>query len=141
MAIVIVKVEKPTPAVIVLAQLDGRYSEEFSGHYRWSLDFAVFPKSFEPREPLGGSIHSNLWSRSVKMEVDLPHAGEYVVHVRLDRSLKRSKSWLVENASSWSERKYARKYAEYVSGQAICASESFVLLQGSCSRSAGKAHP
>ncbi|KAG8856930.1 hypothetical protein FRB96_006193 [Tulasnella sp. 330] len=117
----IVKVEKPTAAVFVLAQLDIRYFEELSGHYRWSLDFTIFPKSSEPQEPLAHSIHSNLWSRSVKTEVDLPYAGEYVVHARLDRSSKRSKEWFTENVTTWQGRKYSRKSAEYVLSKAICA--------------------
>ncbi|KAG8874197.1 hypothetical protein FRB97_006084 [Tulasnella sp. 331] len=140
---VTIKIEKPTPAVIVLAQLDGRYFEEFSGHYRWSLDFAVYSKAhLTPEESsvdahpgqlmstgqpvisddaLGSAIHSCFWDRSVKCEIDLPHAGEYVVHVRLDRSLKRTKDWLSTNSSSWSGRKYARKWAEFVMSQSIAA--------------------
>ncbi|KAG8882798.1 hypothetical protein FRB97_007732 [Tulasnella sp. 331] len=136
-----IKVDKPTPAVIVLAQLDGRYFEEFSGCYRWSLDFTVYPKPAPmegaekadsptgeliaptqpppPTEALGSAIHSSFWDRSVKMEVQLPQAGEYVVQVRIDRSLKRDKDWLSENASNWSGRKYARKYTEYVLSQSI----------------------
>ncbi|KAG9022453.1 hypothetical protein FRB95_014777 [Tulasnella sp. JGI-2019a] len=137
-----IKVDKPTPAVIVLAQLDQRYFEEFSGHYRWSLDFAIYAKPaptsgsgkasptgevMAPTQPpvaaesLGSAIHSSLWDRSVKMEVKLPRAGEYVVQVRIDRSQKRNKDFLQENASQWSGRKYARKYAEYVQSRSIAA--------------------
>lgn len=135
-----VKVEKPTPAVIVLAQLDQRSFEEFSGRFRWSLDFTVYPKPAAvgaeeatsptgelvaptqpppPVEALGSAIHSSLWDRSVKMEVHLPRAGEYVVQVRIDRSQKRGKDWLSENAGSWSGRKYARKYAECILSQSM----------------------
>lgn len=74
-------------------------------------------------DALGSAIHSSLWDRSVKCEIDLPHAGEYVVHVRLDRSLKRNKDWVTENSSTWSGRKYARKWAEFVMSQSIASSE------------------
>lgn len=141
--IVTIKVDKPTPAVIVLAQLDGRYFEEFSGEYRWSLDFIVFSKAHLTSEKssagahhpgqlmstnqpvvsedaLGSAIHSSLWDRSVKCEIDLPDAGEYVVHVRLDRNLKRT---VKEDTSSWPRRKHARKWAEFVMSQSIAFSE------------------
>ncbi|KAG9021533.1 hypothetical protein FRB95_001964 [Tulasnella sp. JGI-2019a] len=138
-----IKVDRPTPAVIVLAQLDERYFDEFSGHYRWSLDFTVYAKPAPtsetrkstsptgevmaptqppvPAESLGSAIHSSLWDRSVKMEVNLPRAGEYVVQVRIDRDQARSKDYLTENASQWSGRKYARKYADYVASRSIAA--------------------
>ncbi|KAG8994996.1 hypothetical protein FRB94_009526 [Tulasnella sp. JGI-2019a] len=138
-----IKVDKPTPAVIVLAQLDSRYFEEFSGQYFWSLNFTVHarpaPTSDDrkaaspigevtaPTQPpvlaesLGSAIYSKLWDRSVKMEVMLPRAGEYVVQVRIDRQVKRAKDYLTTNASGWSGRKYARKYAEYVTSRSIAA--------------------
>ncbi|KAG9017816.1 hypothetical protein FRB93_004627 [Tulasnella sp. JGI-2019a] len=114
-----IKVEKPTAAVIVLAQLDGRYFDEFMGHNRWSLDFSLYSKS--STDPLGCSVHRGFWDRSVKLEAELPEAGEYVAHVRLDRRLHRAKDWLSTTASNWSGRKYARKYTEYVLSQMICA--------------------
>ncbi|KAG9033675.1 hypothetical protein FRB95_014464 [Tulasnella sp. JGI-2019a] len=146
-----IKVDKPTPAVIVLAQLDGRYFEEFSGHYRWSLDFTVYSKSpltaqesSDPAhgqlmstnqpcisdEALGSAIHSSLWDRSVKCEIDLPHAGEYVVQCRIDRSLKRTKTWLTDNSSNWSGRKYTRKWAEFVMSQSIATNFNIPAYAG-----------
>lgn len=66
--------------VIVLAQLDARYFKEISGYSQWSLEFVLFKK--DDPEPLGASLHSNFWGRSVNLELEL-EAGEYVVHVRV----------------------------------------------------------
>ena len=86
---VTIHVPKDTDAVIVLAQLDRRYFRELSGRYRYNLDFTVYPIENGPPDPtsnrqatnpIGSSLHSNMWERSVKMEERL-RAGDYVVQV------------------------------------------------------------
>lgn len=74
--------------MIVLAQLDARYFKEISGYTQWSLEFAVFRRG-DP-EPVAESVHANFWGRSVNVEAHL-EAGQYVVHVRLDRRMIRQK--------------------------------------------------
>ena len=76
---VTINISSPTPAVIVLAQVDTRSFAEIAGPYRWSLEFALYKKG--ESEPIGRSVHDRLYGRSVQMELDLEE-GDYVVHVR-----------------------------------------------------------
>ena len=76
---VTINISSPTPAVIVLAQVDTRSFAEIAGPYRWSLEFALYKKG--ESEPIGRSVHDRLYGRSVQMELDLAE-GDYVVHVR-----------------------------------------------------------
>ncbi|KAJ6580660.1 hypothetical protein B0H19DRAFT_1250969 [Mycena capillaripes] len=66
--------------VIVLSQLDSRYFKNISGRFEWSFDFLLFKQG--QREPF--AVSSKSLSRSVNLERKL-EAGDYVVHVRLDR--------------------------------------------------------
>ena len=77
-----------SPAVIVLAQLDDRYFKELSGSSKFTMDFKLFKRG--EKHVLVNSSHSTFFGRSVNAELDL-EAGEYVVHVRIDRQPFRSK--------------------------------------------------
>ncbi|KAG8958941.1 hypothetical protein FRC03_008689 [Tulasnella sp. 419] len=118
-----ISVSKPTRAVIVLAQLDTRYFEELASPFRWSLDFAIYKRNED--EAVASSVHSSLWERSVNAEIDLD-TGEYVVQVRLDRSLRRPKSYFQDNMATWNDRKLSRKQVEYALSNSIAASASFI---------------
>lgn len=77
-----------SPAIITLAQLDDRYFPELAGSSRFTLDFKLFKKGED--RVLVNSSHATFFGRSVNAEIDL-EAGEYVVHVRIDRQPFRSK--------------------------------------------------
>ncbi|KDQ54808.1 hypothetical protein JAAARDRAFT_196208 [Jaapia argillacea MUCL 33604] len=113
-----ISVPQPTPAVIVLSRLNDRHFEELSGCYDWALDFVLFRKG--DTEPIGSSVHDYFMDRSVSLELDLD-AGEYVVHVRLDRWLVhgRSPSSPVDRKDDWDPRKLARKFAGMVTSASI----------------------
>ncbi|KAG8903532.1 hypothetical protein FRB99_003163 [Tulasnella sp. 403] len=108
-----IEVAAATEAVIVLAQLDGRYFQELHGPYRWDLDFTLFKKG--DKRPIGYSQHSALWGRSVKLERKL-EPGEYTVQVRIDRM--RKANWKAEDPN-WDERKLERKRTEQTQSQSI----------------------
>ncbi|CAE6515547.1 unnamed protein product, partial [Rhizoctonia solani] len=101
-----------SPAVIVLSQLDDRYFSELSGCWAWSLEFVVYRKGAPATEPYAISEHTVLWRRNVHAELDQLEAGEYVVHVRLDRDMSRSKDYLDESMSKWNPRKLSQVLAE-----------------------------
>jgi hypothetical protein len=86
--IVTISVPKDTSAMIVLSQMDTRYFDTISGRSHWTFDFLLYKKG--EKEPIAESLHSRMYARSVNVEVDL-QAGEYVVHVRLDRHVYRER--------------------------------------------------
>lgn len=108
----------PSLCVVVLAQLDARYFREISGYSQWSLEFILFKRD-EP-EPLGTSVHSNFWGRSVNLEVHL-EKGDYVVHVRMDRRAIRQKDYFKEGLPSWDWRKLGRVWSQAALSQSIAA--------------------
>ncbi|KAG6828438.1 hypothetical protein H0H92_007965 [Tricholoma furcatifolium] len=77
-----VSLPAPSSTVIVLSQLDDRYYRPISGRAYWSFDFVVYRKG--ESKPITASSPSSMYSRSVNAELHL-QAGEYVVHVRLNR--------------------------------------------------------
>ncbi|EIN09345.1 cysteine proteinase [Punctularia strigosozonata HHB-11173 SS5] len=113
-----VKVDGKTPSIFVLSQLETRYYQGLEGPYGWTFDFVVYPKS--AMKPIARSRHNMLWDRSVVAEIDL-EAGDYVVHVRLDRSRLRADNWFFENISKWDERKRVRKLTQQAISQSIAS--------------------
>ncbi|KAF8877897.1 hypothetical protein BD779DRAFT_1677100 [Infundibulicybe gibba] len=95
-------------AVIVLSKLDDRYFQGIAedSDFVWSFDFILFKKGSEI--PVAESSHSPDRGRSTNLEVEL-EAGEYVLHVRLDR----------QPNDPWDERKYARVLTERARSQSI----------------------
>ena len=77
----------PTPVVIVLSQLDQRYYRDISGRATWTIDFTLVKEGEE--DPISESGHSDFYQRSVHLEADLDE-GDYVVYVRLDRTLDKN---------------------------------------------------
>ncbi|KAG5643371.1 hypothetical protein DXG03_001019 [Asterophora parasitica] len=105
-------------AVIVLSKLDERYFGPISGRSKWSLDFVVFRQG--EVKPVISSSPSLLSSRSVNAEVHL-EAGEYIVHVRLDREIIRPEGYLEQGLDVWNDRSYARIQPERVKSQSIAS--------------------
>lgn len=73
--------------MIVLSQLDSRYFRDVAGQASWSLDFTLVKEG--EKEPIAESAHSEFYLRSVYLETEL-EAGNYIVYVRLDRTLDRN---------------------------------------------------
>ncbi|QRV99267.1 calpain family cysteine protease [Ceratobasidium sp. AG-Ba] len=116
-----ISVSDDTPAVIVLSQLDTRFFGEISGIYRWTADFVVYRKGAPADEPYTRSVHTELWRRSVSVELDNLEAGDYVVHVRLDRNKLREKNYYEEALKNWNPRKLSKVWAE------ACLSKSIAV--------------
>ncbi|KDQ54805.1 hypothetical protein JAAARDRAFT_37910 [Jaapia argillacea MUCL 33604] len=110
-----ISVPQSTPAVIVLSRLNDRHFRELTGAYNWSVDFLLFKKGED--EPIGASSHDYFMARAVTLEIDL-EAGDYVVHVRLDRFPNgRSPDDPTEGKETWDARKLSRKFTGmYTSG-------------------------
>ncbi|KAF8877898.1 hypothetical protein BD779DRAFT_1232292 [Infundibulicybe gibba] len=102
----------PSLAVIVLSKLDDRYFQGIAedSDFIWSFDFILFKRGSEI--PVAESTHSPDHGRSTNLEVEL-EAGEYVLHVRLDRHVTPLPS------DSWDERKYSRVLTERAKSQSI----------------------
>ncbi|CAE6411522.1 unnamed protein product [Rhizoctonia solani] len=108
-----------SPAVIVLSQLDDRYFSELSGCWTWSLEFNIYRKDAPVTEPYAMSEHTVLWGRNVHVELDQLEAGDYVVHIRLDRDMSRNKDYLEESMGKWNPRKLSQVLAEVGKSQSI----------------------
>ncbi|KAG9085226.1 hypothetical protein FS749_004601 [Ceratobasidium sp. UAMH 11750] len=114
-------VPEDTPAVIVLSKLDDRYFAELSGYSYWSADFVVYKKGAPADEPYTRSTHNVFWRRSVNVELAHLDAGEYVVHVRLDRDKLREKTFYKDNVDKWNPRKLSKVWAEACLSKSIAA--------------------
>ncbi|KAF8597838.1 cysteine proteinase [Ceratobasidium sp. AG-I] len=114
-------VTEDTPAVIVLSRLDERYFRELSGFYYWTMDFKVYRKDAPVEEPYARSTHTVFWKRSVNVELKNLEAGEYVVHVRLDRDERREKSYYKDSVKKWNHRKLSKVLAEAAVSKSIAA--------------------
>ncbi|KAH7337137.1 hypothetical protein B0J17DRAFT_600095 [Rhizoctonia solani] len=113
-------VPETSPAVIVLSRLDDRYFAELSGCWDWSLEFAVYHAP--ATEPYAVSDYTILWRRNVHIELGQLEAGDYVVHVKLDRGMLRDKDYLEESKSKWNKRKLSQVMAEKAKSQSIAVS-------------------
>ncbi|KAG9223634.1 hypothetical protein CCMSSC00406_0008517 [Pleurotus cornucopiae] len=111
-----ISVPEPTTAVIVLSKLDDRYFEDLSGQYWWNFNFILFKSGGS--EILAESSHARLWSRSVNVELEL-EAGDYVLHVRVDRKYRRDNSFACNMNSDQNKRKLSRVETERAKGQSI----------------------
>ncbi|KAJ7230247.1 hypothetical protein GGX14DRAFT_410225 [Mycena pura] len=114
---------QPSFTIIVLSQLDYRYFNDLSGRWYWSFDFLLFKRG--QTEPLAMSSQTpgRFYARSVNLELDLD-AGDYVVHVRLDRIMRREKNWYEMNADNWDQRKLSRALTTRAQSRSIVSSTS-----------------
>ncbi|KAF7325000.1 Calpain catalytic domain-containing protein [Mycena kentingensis (nom. inval.)] len=109
-----------SPAILVLSKLDTRYFRELVGSVDFYLDFLVY-KAGES-EPMAESDHVWMASRSVTLEVDL-EAGEYVVHIRIDRQESKPEPELLDALPrpTWDARAHARALTERAISRSIAS--------------------
>ncbi|KAF8210804.1 hypothetical protein K438DRAFT_1664769 [Mycena galopus ATCC 62051] len=115
-----VTIPKPSFTIIVLSQLDSRYFKDISGRSHWNFDFLLFKRG--QTEPVANSSHPRFYSRSVNLELDL-EAGDYIVHVRLDRMVRddREKDYFEKNSAEWDQRKLSRVLTMRAQSQSIAS--------------------
>ncbi|KAJ7648227.1 hypothetical protein DFH06DRAFT_1332463 [Mycena polygramma] len=111
-----ISIPAPTKAVIVLSKLDERYFSDISGNSCWTFDFALFKKG--TKELVAQSSTTRFWLRSVNVEVQF-EAGEYVVHVRLDRQVNDDVT--VFTSENTDTRKFARVQTERAKSMSIAS--------------------
>ncbi|KAF9464916.1 hypothetical protein BDZ94DRAFT_1215779 [Collybia nuda] len=97
--------KSPSLTIIVLSELDNRYFRGLEGNSIWAFDFIVYKKG--EAEEIAESSKSLFNTRSVNVELEL-EAGEYVIHVRLDRDAHTKPTW----PKSYNQRTLARVLAE-----------------------------
>ncbi|CAE6479474.1 unnamed protein product [Rhizoctonia solani] len=105
-------VKEETPAVIVLSQLNDRSFSEISGYSQWTLEFVIYRRGDPASEPYASSAHTIFWRRSVNVELGNLEAGEYIVHVRLDRRHIRNRNYFQESVAGWDHRKLSKVWSE-----------------------------
>ncbi|KAJ7327524.1 hypothetical protein DFH08DRAFT_884706 [Mycena albidolilacea] len=115
-----ITIPKPSFTVIVLSQLDSRYFKDISGRAYWTFDFLLFKRG--QAEPVATSSQPRFYSRSVNLELDL-EAGDYIVHVRLDRNVRadREKNYFETNSATWDQRKLSRALTMKAQSQSIAS--------------------
>ncbi|KAJ7880175.1 hypothetical protein B0H13DRAFT_2345713 [Mycena leptocephala] len=113
-----ITIPKPSFTIIVLSQLDTRYFKDISGRFYWSFDFLLFKRG--QTEPIAVSSPPRFWSRSVNLELDL-EAGDYVLHVRVDRTMLREQNYFENNVNSWNQRKLSRVLTAKAQSQSIAS--------------------
>jgi len=106
----------PSTTVIVLSQLDSRYYRDVAGRASWTMDFTLVKEG--QKEPIADSGHSDFYLRSVHLEVEL-EAGNYIVYVRLDRTLDRNEN--NTTVDEWMLRKLSRIMTERAKSQSIAS--------------------
>ncbi|CAE7095601.1 unnamed protein product [Rhizoctonia solani] len=112
-------VTEDSPAAIVLSQLNDRAFGEISGYNEWSMDFVVYRKGAPSEEHYVRSNHSWFWQRVVVGELDNLEAGDYVLHVRLDRSHHRKKTYYQDSLEEWDARKLSKKWTQAALSKSI----------------------
>lgn len=75
---------KASETIIVLSQSDDRFYKALSSSSVWTFDFKIFKRG--TAKAVANSDISYVLNRSSKLRIDL-EAGDYVVHVRLDRTV------------------------------------------------------
>ncbi|KAK1220211.1 hypothetical protein PQX77_017031 [Marasmius sp. AFHP31] len=108
--------DSESPVVIVLSQINDRYFTEISGRHKWTFDFVLFRKGEKDR--IAQSSHTKMYARSVNLEASLS-PGEYVVHVRLDRTVYRAEGYYEAALPYWNKRILARTLTERATSQSI----------------------
>ncbi|KAF9461870.1 hypothetical protein BDZ94DRAFT_1310221 [Collybia nuda] len=110
---------KATFAIIVVSQLDLRYFKEISGTSMWGIDFVLARRG--EKGPIAESSSSMLYSRSINLEMNLD-AGEYVVYVRIDRTVFKEPDYFKKGVDSgWDHRKLSRVLTERAKSRSIAS--------------------
>ncbi|KAH7322206.1 hypothetical protein B0J17DRAFT_772780 [Rhizoctonia solani] len=105
-------VTEDSPAAIVLSRLNDRAFEDISGYNDWSMDFVVYRKGASSEARYVRSNHNWLWQRVASVELDNLEAGDYVLHVRLDREHYRSKTHYEDQSQDWDARKLSKVWTQ-----------------------------
>ncbi|KAK7026056.1 hypothetical protein VNI00_015784 [Paramarasmius palmivorus] len=113
------KIPEASPAVIVLSQLDKRFFNEISGRCHWTFDFILYKKG--EKDYIAQSSTSRLYKRSVSLEVASLVAGDYVVHVRLDRHVEREWDCYSPVAQNRDQRTLSRGLTERAKSRTIAS--------------------
>ncbi|KIJ56184.1 hypothetical protein M422DRAFT_219353 [Sphaerobolus stellatus SS14] len=117
--------EQDSPAIIILSKADTRFWAEYAGYSLWTVDFMLFKKGEE--EPIEESDYAlEQLVRGVTLMIDLD-AGEYVLHVRLDRMIQRAKDFVKTEEINWDQRKISRVRAEWARSKAMAANYNHKL--------------
>ncbi|ESK87854.1 hypothetical protein Moror_15302 [Moniliophthora roreri MCA 2997] len=114
---------EPSTTLIVLSQLDNRYFKKISGRCAWRFDFLLYKEGED--EYLAESAHSRFKSRSINLEIDL-EAGNYVVHVRLDRLVLRDEDYMEKIVADIPERVLTRVLTERARARSIATNFDFM---------------
>ncbi|CAE6382108.1 unnamed protein product [Rhizoctonia solani] len=112
-------VTKDAPASIVLSRLNSRCFKDISGYNDWSLDFVVYRKGASSEDHYARSYHNWFWQRATSVELDNLEAGDYVLHVRLDRNHTRSKTYYQEALEGWDARKLSKVWTQAAISKSI----------------------
>ncbi|KAJ6520702.1 hypothetical protein DFH09DRAFT_1426882 [Mycena vulgaris] len=119
-----ITIPKPSFTIIVLSQLNFRFFKDVSGPFDWSFDFLLFRRG--QTEPLAMSSQPRFHSRSVNLELTLD-AGDYVVHVRLDRHVRPQQPQVLpennleDSVVSCNKRKHSRLLTAKAQSQSIAS--------------------
>ncbi|EJC98426.1 cysteine proteinase [Fomitiporia mediterranea MF3/22] len=108
---------KASATIIVLSQSDDRFYKALASSSSWNFDFILFKRGVN--EPIASSELSYVLRRSCKLRIDLD-AGDYVVHVRLNRSINTSRN-VEANMISWSVQKTSKILSELARSRSIAA--------------------
>ncbi|CAE6421113.1 unnamed protein product [Rhizoctonia solani] len=112
-------VTEASPAAIVLSQLNSRCFRDISGYNDWSLDFVIYRKGAPSEEHYARSYHNWFWQRATSVELDNLEAGDYVLHVRLDRTHSRKKTYYQDSLEEWDVRKLSKIWTQAAISKSI----------------------
>ncbi|CAE6476497.1 unnamed protein product [Rhizoctonia solani] len=121
-------VTEDSPAAIVLSQLNTRSFDDISGYSDWSADFVVYRKGAPSEEYYARSVHTGFWQRAASVELDDLEAGDYALHVRLDRKYWREKTSSKDYPTHWDFRKLGRVRTQASTCKSIAINFEPVLL-------------
>jgi len=108
--------------ILIMSQSDDRFYKSVSSSTTWSFDFKLF-KANDPSNagPLASSDFSYFLNRSNTLRIEL-EAGDYIVHVRLDRDTDPGKrDGFAGRVSSFETRKMSRVLSELARSKSIAA--------------------
>jgi len=112
-------IPKRTETILVLSQSDTRYYQSVESAAEWSFDFKLFKSGLD--EVLGSSSYSYGVTRSVTLTIELP-PGDYVVHVRLNRSLNGAQSTKISNQlATWDVKKMSKVWSQVARSKSIAS--------------------
>ncbi|KAF8716653.1 Cysteine proteinase, partial [Rhizoctonia solani] len=117
--IVTLSVTKDSQASIILSRLNTRCFQDLSGYNDWSLDFVVYKKGAPSEEHYARSYHNWFWQRVASVELDNLEAGDYVLHVRLDRKHIRKKTYYQDSVEEWDSRKLSKVWTQAAISKSI----------------------